>query len=221
MDQIDATRLPANGAPLSLQRIVVAIDPAISTSEGSDETGIIVAAVDDAGHFYVLDDQSGRMAPAEWTRKAINAYHHWKADRIVYEQNQGGDMVASTLRNADPNVPIRGVHASRGKVTRAEPVSALYEQKRVHHVGNFPQLEDQMCSFTSDFNRNTSGYSPDRVDSLCWGITSLSGGPTREVIFTSVDRGSSELPSDPIPEGVTDHFMYRMKQKYGRMSGGY
>ena len=154
---------------------VVAVDPAVSTSEGSDETGIVACGIDEAGRFYVIDDGSGRYAPHEWAQRAINTYRRWNADRIVIEANQGGAMVTSTLRHVDPNVLIREVHASRGKVTRAEPVSALYEQNRVSHVGNFPELEDQMCAFTSDFNRNTAGYSPDRVDALVWALTSLSG----------------------------------------------
>ena len=174
MEQIDATRLPAEGSPLWLNRIVVAVDPAVSP-EGSDETGIVACGIDEAGRFYVIDDQSGRYAPHEWAQRAINTYHRWSADRIVIEANQGGTMVEATLRHVDPHVPIRMVHASRGKVTRAEPVSALYEQGRASHVGSFPQLEDQMCAFTSDFNRNTAGYSPDRVDALVWALTSLSG----------------------------------------------
>jgi phage terminase large subunit-like protein len=171
----------------------------VSTNEGSDSTGIVVCAADDGNHFYVLADLSGRYAPQEWARKAIDAYHYWKADRIVYEANQGGNMVESTLRNVDPNVPLRGVHASRGKVTRAEPISALYEQGRVHHVGTFNQLEDEQTSFTSDYNRNTAGYSPDRVDALVWALTSLSAGPTREVIFTSVDTNGSSGSPFPTP----------------------
>ena len=149
-----------------MNRIVVAVDPAVSTSEGSDETGIVACGMDEVGRFYVIDDQSARYAPHQWAQRAINTYHRWNADRIVIEANQGSAMVTSTLRHVDPNVPIREVHASRGKVTRAEPVSALYEQNRVSHVGNFPELEDQMCAFTSDFNRNTAGYSPDRVEDV-------------------------------------------------------
>jgi phage terminase large subunit-like protein len=102
---------------------VVAVDPAVSTSEGSDETGIVACGIDEAGRFYVIDDQSGRYAPHEWAQRAITTYRRWSADRIVIEANQGGAMVQSTLRHVDPNVPIRTVNASRGKVTRAEPVS--------------------------------------------------------------------------------------------------
>jgi phage terminase large subunit-like protein len=177
LDALDANRIEPHriikkgGAEMA--RIVVAVDPAVSNSEGSDETGIVVAGIDEHKHAYVLQDLSGRYQPAEWATKAINAYHHWQADRIVAEVNQGGAMVAATIRNIDPNVALREVHASRGKVLRAEPISALYEQNRVSHVGTFQQLEDQMCSFTSDFNRTKAGYSPDRVDALVFALTEL------------------------------------------------
>jgi len=167
---IEATR---TSALPELVRVVVAIDPAVSTSEDADETGIIAAGRDAHGHGYVLADASGRYAPAEWARIAISAYAAHQADRIVAEINNGGDMVEATLRMVDPNVPFSAVRAARGKVARAEPVAALYEQGRIHHLGAFPQLEDQMCSFTSDFDRTTSGYSPDRVDALVWAFTEL------------------------------------------------
>jgi phage terminase large subunit-like protein len=167
---IDAARLTA--APL-LQRIVVAIDPAVTSGEDADETGIVVVGIDHQGHGYVLADASGKYQPIEWAKIAVGAYRAHHADRIVAEVNNGGDMVENTLRMVDPNVPFTAVRASRGKVTRAEPVSALYEQRRMHHVGTFPQLEDQMTNFTSDFDRAAAGYSPDRVDSLVWGCTEL------------------------------------------------
>lgn len=177
---IEATRLAAlpelarpEPARPGLARIVVAIDPAVSSHEDSDETGIIVAGRDSNGHGYVLVDASGRYAPAEWARVAIAAYGAHQADRIVAEVNNGGEMVEATLRMVDPNVPFSAVHASRGKVARAEPVAALYEQGRIHHIGAFAQLEDQMCAFTSDFDRNAAGYSPDRVDALVWAFTEL------------------------------------------------
>jgi phage terminase large subunit-like protein len=175
MDQIDASRLPHEGPMIMLQRIVIAVDPAVSNNEGSDETGIIAAGKDDQGHYYVLDDFSGRYSPDGWARKTVEMFHKLQADRIVIEVNQGGDMVRNTLLHVDPSVPIREVHANRGKVLRAEPIAALYEQGKVSHAGNFPKLEDQMCSFTSDFNRSTACYSPDRVDSLVYALTSLSG----------------------------------------------
>lgn len=167
---IEATR--TSTVP-KFSRVVVAIDPAVSASEHADETGIIAAGRDANGHGYVLADASGRYAPAEWARVAIAAYGARQADRIVAEINNGGDMVEATLRMIDPNVPFSAVRAARGKVARAEPVAALYEQGRIHHIGTFAQLEDQMCSFTSDFDRTTAGYSPDRVDALVWAFTEL------------------------------------------------
>jgi predicted phage terminase large subunit-like protein len=156
-----------------LQRIVVAIDPAVSSHEGSDETGIIVAGRDERGHGWVLEDLSGKYQPHEWARGAIEAYRRHGADRIVAEVNQGGDLVENTIRTIDANASYSAVHASRGKYTRAEPVAALYEQGKVHHVGNFfSQLEDQMTSFVADIDRGKMG-SPDRVDALVWALSEL------------------------------------------------
>lgn len=163
------------GKPLpELARIVVAIDPAATSGEDADETGIIVAARDYAGQGYVLDDLSGHYLPTEWARAAITAYRNSErpADRIIAEINNGGEMVEATLRMIDAGIPFKAVHASRGRVTRAEPVSALYEQRRVHHVGMFAALEDQMASFTIDYDRARDG-SPDRVDALVWALTEL------------------------------------------------
>ena len=155
-----------------LQRVVVAIDPAMSTHEGSDETGIIVAGKDDRGHGYVLADLSGKYPPHEWARAAIGAYRSYGADRIVAEVNQGGEMVESTLRMIDQNVAYTAVHASRGKYIRAEPVSSLYEQAKIHHIGTFEKLEDQLTSFTPDIDRAKLG-SPDRGDALVFALTEL------------------------------------------------
>jgi phage terminase large subunit-like protein len=156
---------------MGMERIVVAIDPATTSGEDADETGIIVAgrAGDQA---YIIEDLSGRYQPHEWAAKAVAAYRRHRADRVIAERNNGGEMVEHTIRMVDPNVSFKSVHASRGKVIRAEPASALYEQGRVHHVGAFPQLEDQMCAFTQDFDR-TAGYSPDRMDALVWALTEL------------------------------------------------
>ena len=156
-----------------LRRVVVAIDPAMSTNEGSDETGIIVAGIGGDGHGYVVDDLSGRYQPQAWATRAIEAYRRREADRIVAEVNSGGEMVQATLRTVDPNVGFLAVHASRGKVIRAEPVAALYEQGKVHHVGALSVLEDQLCGFTSDFDRGRAGYSPDRLDALVWALSDL------------------------------------------------
>ena len=121
-----------------------------------------------AGHGYVIADVSGHYAPTEWARIAIAAYREHHADRIVAEVNNGGEMVEATLRVVDPNVSYSAVRATRGKITRAEPVSALYEQGRVHHVGVFSQLEDQLCTFAPG-----SAGSPDRLDALVWAMTEL------------------------------------------------
>ncbi|PAY05450.1 ATP-binding protein [Bradyrhizobium sp. UFLA03-84] len=174
-------------APEDLCRIVVAVDPAVSNNEGSDETGIVVAALGQNGDGYVLADLSGRCAPHEWAAKAVTAYRQFKADRIVIEANQGGAMAEETLRVQDRNASIKKVHASRGKVTRAEPVSALYEQRKVHHVGTFTALEDQLTSFTSDFDRSSAGFSPDRLDALVWALTELMVGAPEPARFIKVN----------------------------------
>jgi phage terminase large subunit-like protein len=192
---IEATRI--NTRP-ELSRVVIALDPAVSASEAADETGIIAAGRDANGHGYVLADGSGRYAPAEWARVAIAAYGAHRADRIVAEINNGGDMVEATLRMVDPNVPFGAVRAARGKVARAEPVAALYEQGRIHHLGSFPQLEDQMCSFTSDFDRRAAGYSPDRVDALVWAFTELLVEPRAGVaIYEAYRRLAARENEDP------------------------
>ena len=134
LDWLDRDRVTE--AP-ELRRVVVAIDPAVSNHEGSDETGLIVAGLGRDNHIYVVEDLSGRFQPHEWAARAIGAYRRHRADRIIAEKNQGGLMVEGTIRSLDRNVAFRGVHAARGKTTRAEPISALYEQRRVHHVGTF------------------------------------------------------------------------------------
>jgi predicted phage terminase large subunit-like protein len=169
---IEALRIREVDLP-PLNRIVVAIDPNASSEEDSNECGVICAGLGDDGCAYVLDDVSGVMAPNEWATTAIRLLRARRGDRIIAETNNGGEMVENTLRMLDSTVPLRAVWASRGKVTRAEPVSALYEQGRVRHVGPFPRLEDQMCAFTVDFDRKEMGYSPDRVDALVWAITEL------------------------------------------------
>jgi len=169
-DLLEACRIPRGTEP-AMRRIVVAIDPAVSVSETSDATGIVVCGLGVDGHGYVLEDLSGKYSPTQWSRRAIDAYKLHKADRIVAEANQGGAMVESTLRAVDRDVPVRLVHASRGKITRAEPISALFEQHRCHMAGCFPELEDQLCSFepgTMD--------SPDVLDAAVWALTDLMVG---------------------------------------------
>ncbi len=157
----------------TLSRIVVALDPAMSTEAGSDETGIVCAGVDAFGNGYVLEDGSGKWRPEEWARQAIAMLKQYGADRVVAEVNQGGDLVEYNIRAHSPNVPYRAVRASRSKVTRAEPVAALYERGKVFHAGEFAQLEDQMCTITTGFDRKAAGFSPDRVDALVWAFTDL------------------------------------------------
>lgn len=157
----------------TLAQIVVAIDPATTAFEGSNETGIIVIGKDENDHGYVLDDLSRRDTPDGWARAAIAAYHSWQADMIIAEVNQGGDMVTHTLRTVDPGVPVRTVHAARGKYVRAEPIAALYTQGKIHHVGQFTDLEDQLCTWLP------GDSSPDRLDALVWGVSRLMSKPPR------------------------------------------
>jgi phage terminase large subunit-like protein len=151
-----------------LKRIVVAIDPAVSVSESSDETGIVVAGLGVDNHGYVLEDASGKFSPIDWARRAVALCRKWGADRVIAEANQGGLMVEQTVRTVETNVSFRAVHASRGKITRAEPIAALFEQQRIHLVGSFALLEDQLCSFAAG-----SSGSPDRLDAMCWGFSDL------------------------------------------------
>lgn len=168
-------------APENLGRIVVAVDPAITAKTESNETGIIVAGqeVGRLGHGYVLADLSGRYTPAQWGQVVAKAYHAFGADKIVAEGNQGGEMVRHTIHTGDPNLPVRIVHASRGKAARAEPVAALYEQGRIHHALALPDLEDQLVTWEP-----LSGMeSPDRLDALVWAITELFlGGATIRMV---------------------------------------
>ncbi len=157
-----------------LKRVVVAIDPAVSSRETSDEPGthgIICAGLGEDGRGYVVRDASLQGTPLEWARQAVRLYDDEQADTVVAEMNQGGDMVKSTLRSVRPTLPVSLVRATRGKHIRAEPIAALYEQGRISHVGNFPELEDQLCLFT---NSGFEGQdSPDRADALVWALNHL------------------------------------------------
>jgi phage terminase large subunit-like protein len=155
----------------AMARIVVAVDPPAGMGESASECGIVVAGRGQDGQGYVLADASaGGLSPAAWARRAVALYREYEADRIVAEVNQGGDMVRTLIEQTAPAVPVRQVRATRGKKLRAEPVAALYEQGRVHHVGAFPGLEDQMFTFGVD---GGDGRSPDRVDALVWALTDL------------------------------------------------
>jgi phage terminase large subunit-like protein len=155
-----------------MARIVVAVDPPVSAGERADQCGIVAAGLGIDGLGYVLADRTAeRLSPARWAKRAVELYHALDADRLVAEANQGGDMVAAVIRQADDSVAVETVHATRGKRMRAEPVAALYEQGRVKHVGAYPELEDEMCDFGLD--GLSSGRSPDRLDALVWALSAL------------------------------------------------
>lgn len=163
--------------PADLKRVVVAIDPAVTSNEQSDETGIVVAGLGADRRGYVLADLSGRYRPAEWAATALQAYKQYEADRIVAEVNNGGEMVQHTIRTqaSGTHFGFKALHASRGKQARAEPVAALYEQGKVTHSGGFDELEDQMVTWEP----LGTDRSPDRVDALVWALTELMVKPQR------------------------------------------
>lgn len=153
-------------------RIVVAVDPPASSSKRADACGIVAAGVDEDGMAYVLEDATASgLKPPEWAAKAVALYRRLQADALVVETNQGGEMVGNVIREVDPSVPVVSVRATRGKYLRAEPVSVLYAQGRVRHVGALPELEDELCDFGP--GGLTSGRSPDRMDALVWALTEL------------------------------------------------
>jgi len=166
---IDGERIKLSAVQEKLSSIIVAVDPAVTASESSDETGIVVVGKDSNNEYYVLDDKSGRYKPDQWGQKAIDLFYQWDADVIVAEVNNGGDLVEKLIRTLDTGVRFKSVHATRGKLVRAEPISALYEQGRVHHCGVFSELETQMCTYTGE----RSKPSPDRLDALVWGLSEL------------------------------------------------
>jgi len=183
---------------------VVAVDPAGGSSRRSDETGIIVAGVAENRECYVLKDLSGRYSPDAWARIAVEAYHSYQADRIVAEGNFGGAMVEATIKSVDRRVPVKLVTASRGKQVRAEPIAALFEQRRVHLVGSFRELEDQLCTWCP----LTSTHSPDRLDAMVWAITELQPGEDMRCFTTDpwtgeFIGGSYELFRERCPTGVS------------------
>jgi hypothetical protein len=151
-----------------LKRIVIGVDPSVSSTGTQDECGIGAAGIGFDGQYYILKDSSGLFTPAEWGRVVVGEYKNFKADRVIAEVNQGGDLVEMNIHNVDKSVPVKKVRATRGKLLRAEPISALYEEGKVHHVGHFPELECEMTSYTG------TGDSPNRLDWLVWALTELS-----------------------------------------------
>jgi phage terminase large subunit-like protein len=174
---IEDCRVDAAAAIPEMSRIVVAIDPAVGGRDKTSESGIVVAGIGKDMRGYVLADVSARASADEVARRGIDAFRYWQADRIVGEVNNGGEWIETVLRSHARTIPYRAVRASRGKQARAEPVAALYEQGRVHHVGVFAKLEDQMCEWVP----GCGAPSPDRLDALVWCLTELmiGGQPNR------------------------------------------
>ena len=182
-------------APSSFQRIVIGVDPAGSTSEWADQTGILACALGHDSHLYILEDASGSYTPSQWAQVVVDLYHRHRADRVCVERNYGGDMCEAVIRSADPSVAIKTVTSSRGKILRAEPIAALWEQKRAHVVGSMPALEDQACNFTHTWDRARDG-SPDRLDAMIFGATELMSGAAPGAYF----NGTALLAADGQPE---------------------
>ena len=159
-------------APKTMDRIVVSVDPAVTSNENSDETGIVVCARL-GNHGYVLSDATGKYSPNQWASTSISEYKQFKADRIIGEVNNGGDMIEATIRNQDKFVSYKSVRATRGKAIRAEPIVSLYEAGRIHHVGYFPKLEQELTSWKQGDD------SPNRLDAIVWGFTELFGQEER------------------------------------------
>ena len=155
-----------------LIRVVVGIDPAVTSGEDSDSTGIVVAGLSGDGHYYILADYTLKASPQVWAEKAVYAFELHKADRIIAETNNGGDLVVHLLQQVKNTVPVKKVTASRGKAVRAEPIAALSEQGKLHMVGYFPELEDELC----EYEPGVSSKSPDRMDAMVWAVTELSEG---------------------------------------------
>jgi len=174
-DLIDQHRITdrdvASEAMDSLTRTVIGVDPATTNKETSDFTGIVVAGMDKRKTAYILGDHSIKTTPQRWAEKVVQLYYLYNANSVIAESNQGGEMVRQIIKNVDNSIPVKLVHASKGKVARAEPISARYEQGRVYHLGNFNDLEDELVQFVpGEFTE-----SPNRVDALVWALTELFG----------------------------------------------
>jgi predicted phage terminase large subunit-like protein len=170
--------------PEEMERIVVAVDPAVTNKANSDSTGIVVVGRK-AGQYYVLEDASMKGSPEVWAARVATVFNDWKADRVVVETNNGGDLVIQLLKTTERNLPVTKIHARRGKILRAEPIAGIYEQGRVHHVGEFSELEDQMCSFTG----SDSDDSPDNLDALVYAVTELAEGGSNTIVQLSTHFG--------------------------------
>jgi phage terminase large subunit-like protein len=215
---IDSKRVQRDDLP-KMRVVVVAVDPATTSGPDSDETGIIVVGIDEAGEGYVLDDLSGVYTPNEWGRRVVAVYQKWKARKVVAEGNQGGEMVINTIatvaNDLEVSVHIERVHAAVSKRARAEPVAALYEQRRVHHVGVLPELEDELCTWEPAVVLENGTVhvceSPNRLDALVWGLTDLmvDANPKR-------GRGRSRTLATQLTAYGGNPFAPRGLVKYGR-----
>ena len=157
----------------ALDRIVIGVDPSVSCSETSDETGIVVAGVGFDNNIYILEDLSGKYSPPEWAKIICRAYKDYGASKIVAETNNGGDLVREMLTTIYPYIPFKETKAIKGKIARAEPIALLYEARKIFHTKRFKELEDQMCSMSYDEKLKSS---PDRVDALVWAVGAVKGG---------------------------------------------
>ena len=180
---IESARIKSEQLP-SLIRVVVGIDPAVTSGDESDSTGIVTAGYAANGHYYILSDKTLKATPDAWARVAVNEFELHKADRIIAETNNGGDLVVHLLQQVNPNVPVKKVTATRGKAVRAEPIASLYEQGRVHHVGYFSELEEQMCEWEPGVSKD----SPDRMDAMVWAMTELSEGSATLTSLSSLGK---------------------------------
>lgn len=194
---IESARIKLENIP-PLIRVVVGVDPAVTNTETSDSTGIVTAGLSADGHYYVLADNTLKASPQDWAMKAVQAFELHKADRIVAETNNGGDLVVHLLQQVKNTVPVKKVTASRGKLVRAEPIAALYEQGRVHHVGYFGEMEDQMC----EYEPGSGMDSPDRMDALVWALTELSEG-SNVVSFFAAMSNMCTVCHTPAPKSAT------------------
>ncbi len=192
--------------PPEMRRLVVGVDPSGSDSKGADECGIVVVGKGIDGHGYVLADRTVTASPAEWARRAVAAYREFGADKIVAEGNYGGLMVVETIKAVDKTVPVEIVTASRSKRQRAEPVAALYEQGRVHHVGQLAKLEDELISWTPE-----SGWSPGRMDALVWAVSwlNLAGGAAGENYLAFLAAQTEARAATTCPGRPNGHHLWR------------
>jgi len=180
---LEKQRLPAS-AEYEYSVIVIGVDPPAKSGSRADECGIVVVGKRLNGHIHVLADLTSQgETPGQWGARVGAAYRRFKANRVVAEINNGGEMVVEVLRQAEPNLPVRKVTATRGKFVRAEPVAAAYERGFVHHLGVFNALEDQLCTLTPDFDSRVAGYSPDRADALVWAVSDLIDPETAQTLL--------------------------------------